>query len=77
VRPVEPPRWTTEEFNEQRDRAQRIFCNQRLNESLEAYTETFEECLAYVNELLDVTGELLDLESSADGARDKSNLATC
>lgn len=65
--PVDPPRWTTGEFDEQRDQARQIFCNQRLNESLGVYAETFDECLAHVNELLDKTDELLDLKSPVDG----------
>ena len=65
--PVAPPHWTTKEFDEQREQARQKFCDQRLNESLEAYAETFDECLAYVNELLDSTGELLDLEDCVGG----------
>lgn len=58
---VDPPRWTTEEFDKQREKAKQQFCNQRLSESLGVYAETFDECLANVNELLDNTSDLLDL----------------
>lgn len=54
----DPPRWTTEEFDEQRDLAREIFRSQRLNESQGVYSETFSECLRYVNKLLEKTDGL-------------------
>ena len=68
MRPVDPPRWTTEEFDEQRERARQIFCNERLSESQGVYAETFDECVEYVNELLENTEELSTLETAAGGA---------
>ena len=52
VSPVDPPRWTTEQFDKQCEKAKQQFCNQRLSESLGVYAETFDECLVNVNELL-------------------------
>ena len=55
---ADPPRWTGEEFDEQRELARQIFRTQRLNESQGVYSETFDQCLEYVNELLDKTDDL-------------------
>jgi len=44
----DPPRWTTEEFDEQRELARQVFRSQRLNESQGVYSESFSECLRYV-----------------------------
>ena len=54
----DPPRWTTEEFDEQRELARQIFRSQRLNESRGVYSESFSECLQFVKELLDKTDGL-------------------
>ncbi len=51
----DPPRWTTEEFDEQRELAREVFRSQRLNESQGVYSESFSECLRYVKELLEKT----------------------
>jgi len=55
---ADPPRWTTEEFDEQRDLAREIFRSQRLNESQGVYSETFTKCLGYVRELMEKTDGL-------------------
>lgn len=54
----DPPRWTTEEFDEQRELAREVFRSQRLNESRGVYSETFSECLGYVRELMEKTDGL-------------------
>lgn len=63
---VGPPRWTTAEFDEQRDHARQIFRNQRLSESQGAYAESFAECLGFVNELLGKTDDLSRLVAPTD-----------
>ena len=55
---TDPPRWTSEEFDEQGELARQIFRSQRLNESQGVYSETFAQCLEYVNELFDKTENL-------------------
>lgn len=61
-----PPRWTSEEFDEQRELARQIFRAQRLNESQGVYSETFDQCLEFVNELLDKTEDLSQLQIEPD-----------
>ncbi len=63
---ADPPRWTTEEFDEQRDLARELFRSQRLNESQGVYSETFAECLGYVNELMAKTDMLSRLTAVPD-----------
>ena len=60
---TDPPRWTTAEFDEQRELAREIFRSQRLNESQGIYSDTFAQCLEYVNELLDKTDHLSRLKA--------------
>lgn len=59
---TDPPRWTSEEFDEQRELARQIFRSQRLNESQGVYSENFAQCLEYINELLDKTDDLSRLQ---------------
>lgn len=63
---TDPPRWTTAEFNEQRELAREIFRSQRLNESQGIYSDTFAQCLEYVNDLLDKTDHLSRLQARSD-----------
>lgn len=63
--PTDPPRWTSEEFDEQRELARQIFRSQRLNESQGVYSETFAQCLEYVNELLDKTDNISRLHGQS------------
>ena len=46
-----PPRWSTEEFDEQRELARQIFRSQRLNESQGVYSETFAQCRVFALKL--------------------------
>ena len=64
----DPPRWTTEEFDEQRELARQVFRSQRLNESQGVYSETFSECLQYVKALLEKT-RWLSLLTAAHGSQ--------
>ncbi|WP_419847327.1 hypothetical protein [Candidatus Poriferisocius sp.] len=43
---TDPPRWTSEEFDEQRELARQIFRSQRLNESQGVHSEMFAQHLA-------------------------------
>lgn len=63
---VSPPRWTTEEFEEQREQARQVFRDQRLNESQNAYVGTFVECLEHIDRLFAETDNLTRLEPSTD-----------
>ena len=60
---VDPPRWTTEEFDEQREKARQVFRDQRLSESQSAYGDAFLECLGHINELFGKTADLTRLET--------------
>ena len=61
-----PPRWTSEQFEEQREQARQVFRDQRLNESQSAYVETYLECLKHINRLLAETDNLTLLEPGTD-----------
>ncbi len=43
---TDPPSWTSEEFDEQRELARQIFRAQRLNDSQGVHSETFAQHLA-------------------------------
>lgn len=66
--PVDPPRWTASEFDEQRIEARQIFRDQRLRESQGAYAQAFAECLEFVNELLEKTDDLSLLKVEIDNS---------
>lgn len=62
---IERPRWSAEELDEARKRAIEIFRVQRMAEPLEAYLEAFDDYQGVVEDLLETTVDLTDLESTA------------
>jgi len=62
---IERPRWTAEELDKARKRAVEIFRSQRMAEPLEAYLEAFDDYQGVVEDLLETTVDLTDLESTA------------
>jgi hypothetical protein len=62
---MERPRWSEVELNEARKRAIEIFRIQRTEEPLEAYLEAFDYYQGVVEDLLETTVDLTDLDSTA------------
>jgi hypothetical protein len=62
---IAPPRWTEEQLNAQRARAQEIFRQERIQEPLEDYLEAFEELQGIVEDLLETTIDLSTLNQTA------------
>lgn len=55
---IEPPRWTSQQFENSRQRAIKLFQEERRQEPLEAYLEAFEEHQGTVEDLLETTVDL-------------------
>ncbi len=61
---IAPPRWTQEELKTDRARAQEIFRQERIEEPLEDYLETFDQYQGKVEELLETTIDLSTLDET-------------
>ena len=59
------PVWTREQLEIDRQKAITIFRNERMEEPLEDYLEAFDEYQGYIEELLETTVDLSQLESTA------------
>ncbi len=62
---IEPPVWTSEQLEVDRIKASAAFSKERLEEPLEDYLEAFDEYQGYVEEVLETTIDLSNLESPA------------
>jgi hypothetical protein len=62
---IEPPVWTSEQLESDRLKAIAIFRNERMEEPLEDYLEAFDEYQGHIEELLETTVDLAQLESTA------------
>jgi len=62
---VTPPRWTEKQLKVERDKAQEIFRQGRIQEPLEDYLEAFDEYQGVVEELLETTIDLSALDENA------------
>jgi hypothetical protein len=62
---IEPPIWTTEQLEADRLQAIAIFRKERMEEPLEDYLEAFDQYQGYIEELLETTVDLSQLESQA------------
>lgn len=62
---IEPPVWTSEQLEVDRLKAISIFRNERMEEPLEDYLEAFDEYQGYIEELLETTVDLAQLDSAA------------
>ena len=62
---IKPPSWTSEQLEADRQEAIGIFRNERLLEPLEDYLEAFDEYQGHIEELLETTVDLTNLESTA------------
>ena len=63
--PVQPPRWTEEEFEVDRRTAIAAFREERLQEPLEQYLEAFDDYRGAVEDLLEATVDLTELSSAS------------
>jgi hypothetical protein len=61
---LSPPRWTLNQFTEGAARALDIFRIERLSEAREDYTSHFNQARSAVEDLLESSTDLLDLETS-------------
>lgn len=62
---TEPPVWSREQLETDRLKAIAIFRNERMEEPLEDYLEAFDKYQGYIEELLQTTVDLSQLESNA------------
>jgi len=62
---IEPPIWTDEQLETERLKASAAFSKERLEEPLEDYLEAFDEYQGYVEEVLETTVDLSNLETPA------------
>lgn len=62
---IEPPVWSSEQFQIDLLKASANFSKERLEEPLEDYLEAFDEYQGYIEEILETTIDLADLEDTA------------
>lgn len=62
---IEPPLWTPEQLEANRQKAISIFRKERMEEPLEDYLEAFDEYQGYIEELLETTVDLSQLDNTA------------
>jgi hypothetical protein len=62
---IDPPVWTNEQLEADRLKASAAFSKERLEEPLEDYLEAFDEHQGYVEEILETTVDLAQLETTA------------
>lgn len=62
---IDPPRWTAAQLEEARRTAIQRFREERFEEPLELYLEIFEEYQGHLDDLLESTVDLAELEESA------------
>ncbi|WP_092860202.1 XamI family restriction endonuclease [Albimonas pacifica] len=62
---IEPPVWTSEQLEADLLKAIAAFSKERLEEPLEDYLEAFDEYQGYVEEILETTIDLSDLDAPA------------
>jgi hypothetical protein len=61
---IEPPKWTKDQLESDREQAIEIFRKSRIEEPLEDYLEAFDEYRMHVEELLETTVDLSDFETA-------------
>lgn len=71
---IEPPVWTDEQLEAARGKAIAAFSKERLEEPLEDYLEAFDEYQGYVEEVLEATVDLSELDATALGVLGDAHL---
>jgi XamI restriction endonuclease len=62
---IEPPRWSEQQLEDGRKTAIEMFRRERLEEPLEDYLEAFDDYQGRIEDLLETTVDLTDLDESA------------
>lgn len=62
---IDPPVWTSEQLDTERAKSSAAFSKERLEEPLEDYLEAFDTYQGYVEEVLEATVDLSELDSAA------------
>jgi hypothetical protein len=62
---IDPPVWSRDQLDKDRATASAAFSKERLEEPLEDYLEAFDQYQGYVEDLLETTVDLADLDTSA------------
>lgn len=62
---IAPPRWTAEQLDAERNKARELFRQERMQEPLEQYLETFEHYQGVVEDLLETTIDISNLDETA------------
>jgi len=71
---IAPRRWTQEELDAERVKAREIFRQERMQEPLEQYLETFDQYQGVVEDLLETTIDLSKLDDTALDVLTNANL---
>jgi len=61
---IDPPRWTIQEFEQDRSHAIGLFRRARLEEPLEIYLDTFDKYVGIFEELMETTVDLTELHKN-------------
>src|SRR5665213_1570939 len=61
---IQAPRWSEEELHLGLDKAKDLFRGERLQESLEAYTEAFDQYQGAIEDLLETSIDLAQLDQT-------------
>lgn len=61
---IAPPLWPDKVLDKDRAKAMEVFRHQRMEEPLEQYVRNFDDCQAVVEELLETTVDLSDLDEN-------------
>lgn len=62
---IDPPLWTREQLESDRTKARALFSRERMEEPLEDYLEAFDEYQGHIEEFLETTVDLFQLEGTA------------
>jgi hypothetical protein len=62
---IAPPRWTEEELDAERAKAREVFRQERMQEPLEQYLERFDQYQGVVEDLLETTIDVSNLDDAA------------
>lgn len=73
----EPPVWSKEQLDADRDKSSAVFIKERLEEPLEDYTEAFDEYQGFVEELMESTVDLSRIDETAMDVLTNAKLQEC
>lgn len=73
----EPPVWTSAQLDADRAKSSAVFTKERLEEPLEDYLEAFDEYQGFVEELLETTVDLSQIDETALDILSNPKLQEC